>query len=133
MGRKKARKPTMTPEEAIDSRKGTIVGMTDLMRLSDDPYWARFRQLLEGQSIDPYTAVLADSEPWGNSEEGYVVTADRAVYRFAVEWQGTLHETAVMTQWADITDSWPGLTTDTQGRLHRDLIASALTVVAEGL
>jgi hypothetical protein len=134
MGRKKPRTPTRTPEEIALARKQIIAANTDFMRLDDHPTFERIRHQLEERGVDPYTTILADSERgpgFSEFEEGFVVAADRRVYRYLYSWEGAPFEGGNITEWQDITDTWPSLTTDSQGVLHRDCIAAALEVLAE--
>ncbi len=80
---------------------------TALLRESRDPLYVRYRELLSERGIDPSTAVLAESFPDDvRLEFGIVVTADRRVYLFSLEYRDKPIEEGTFMEWEDLTDTW---------------------------
>ena len=132
MGRKKPRTPTSTPSELAAALKRVILGNTDIMRQDDHPFWVLIRQFLRDHGVDSTAALVAESDPYGKLQGGFIVAADGRVYQYTYDWGGTSSiGFGYVTDWRDVTTTWPELTTDTQGRLHRDLIKLALEVLHE--
>lgn len=85
---------------------------TELLRTSEDPMWARLRELFRERGIDPDAAVLADFFPDDTDLEfGVLLTPDGRVYEFDFTYgpRGdikTKSSTGVISDWRDMTDRW---------------------------
>ncbi len=89
------------------SYRGQIEVRTALLRESRDPLYVRYRELLSHRGIDPSTAVLAESFPDDfRLEFGIVVTADRRVYLFSLEYRDKPIEEGTFMEWEDLTNTW---------------------------
>jgi hypothetical protein len=67
--------------------------------------WARMRRLLEERGVSPGTSVLATSFPDDtNFEFGVVVTSNRRVYQFGLDYLHKPVEQGVFREWVDLTD-----------------------------
>jgi hypothetical protein len=87
------------------STRRDIVDLTELLRTSADPMWARLRQLLLEHGIAVETAILATSFPDDTSFEfGVVVTSDRRVYQFGLDYLHKPVEQGDFTEWVELTE-----------------------------
>src|SRR5262249_48745808 len=132
MGRKKPRTPTRTPGEIAVLHKKVIASNSDIMRHNDHPYWDLVRRSLHEHGVDPESAIVAEDDPHGTLTGGFVVAADGRVYQYTYDWANQPLGFGLITDWRDVTTTWPGLTTDAQGMPHRDLIKLALDLREEG-
>lgn len=102
------------------------------MRRDDHPYWFALRRFLNDHGVDPNRTIVADDNAFGALTGGFVVALDSRVYQYTYDWAGQPLGSGIFTDWRDATTSWPGLTADSQGILHRDLIKLALELQEEG-
>lgn len=85
---------------------------TRALRTSDDPLWARLRQLLTERGFSPYEVALATFFPDDTAMEfGVLVTPDHHVYEFELRYgaRGDLRQqiaAAYLWAWTDRTDHW---------------------------
>jgi hypothetical protein len=71
--------------------------------------WARLRELLEERGVSPGTSVLATSFPDDTSFEfGVVVTSDRRVYQFGLDYLHKPVAQGVFAEWVDLTERHAG-------------------------
>ncbi|MBR7837427.1 hypothetical protein KDL01_29375 [Actinospica durhamensis] len=86
------------------------VAYTGLLRTSSFDLWRRWRELLDGQGLDPANTVVVDLFPDGPDREfGEVITGERRVYRFDLCYdRGRPHSVrqAALDHWTDITEYW---------------------------
>ena len=81
--------------------------LTNLLRTSPDPIWARHRELLVERGIDPSTSILAQSFPDDAAFEfGILVTHDRHVIQFGLDYLHKSVGEGRFTEWEDITDCY---------------------------
>jgi hypothetical protein len=105
--------------------KREIVDLTALLRNSADPMWARLRQLLLEHGVSVDTAVLATSFPDDTRFEfGVVVTSDRRVYQFGLDYLHKPVDQGTFTEWVDLTE-------DHASSPYREAVAVALDLLAE--
>jgi hypothetical protein len=98
---------------------------TELLKESRDPLYVRYRELLSARGIDPSTAVLAESFPDDvRLEFGIVVTADRRVYLFSLEYRDKPVEEGTFMEWEDLTNTW-------QSSNYSNAIARAVRLLAQ--
>jgi len=77
---------------------------TKLLRNDPSPIWARHRELLLARGIDPTTSILAESFPDDTDFEfGILVTADRRVIQFGLDYLHKEVDEAELSEWEDIT------------------------------
>jgi hypothetical protein len=104
--------------------KQEIIELTALLRDSTDPMWMRLRQLLIEQGVSIETAVLATSFPDDtNFEFGVVVTNDRRVYQFGLDYLHKPVEQGRFTEWVDLTEQHASSP-------YREAVAVALDLLA---
>jgi len=97
----------------------------ELLRTSPDPIWRRARELLEERGISSATSILATSFPDDASFEfGVVVTDDRRVYQFGLDYLHKPVEQGVFTEWVDLTERHAGSP-------YSDDVAAALELLSE--
>jgi hypothetical protein len=107
------------------SSKREIVDLTALLRNSTDPMWTRLRQLLLEHGVAVETAILATSFPDDTSFEfGVVVTIDRRVYQFGLDYLHKPVEQGSLTEWVDLTERYTSSP-------YREEVAVALDLLAE--
>lgn len=87
-----------------------VVQYTGLLRTSTFDLWARLRELLRAQGLDPDVTVVVDLLQESLShEEGQVISGEGRVYRFNLFYdQEAEHgaRSAYLRDWTDITESW---------------------------
>jgi hypothetical protein len=84
-----------------------IALLTTLLRTSPDRLWARHRELLLARGINPETAILAESFPDdADFEFGVLVTADRRVIQFGLDYLQKDVVEREFREWEDITDRY---------------------------
>ena len=67
--------------------------------------WQRTRELLAERGVSPATSILATSFPDDSSFEfGVVVTSDRRVYQFGLDYLHKPVERGTFTEWIDLTE-----------------------------
>ena len=100
-----------------------IQELTGLFRTSTDPFWALLRRLVRERGIDPDTSLLADSfEDDVNFEFGILVTDDRRVIQYGVQYSGPSFNDGKLTEWKDITELW------SSSPYHRE-VSTALSIL----
>jgi hypothetical protein len=83
-----------------------IQSITRLMRSGEHPLWVRLRELLRERGIDPDNAILAESVEDGEDlEYGVVVTKDRQVFEFELDFSEAPMEQSQFSVWRDVTHS----------------------------
>ncbi|MET9183611.1 hypothetical protein ABZX88_36200, partial [Kitasatospora aureofaciens] len=87
-----------------------VVQYTELLRTSTFDLWARLRELLRAQGLDPDVTVVVDLLQEGpDHEDGQVISGEGRVYRFSLFYdQEAEHgaRSAYLHNWTDITESW---------------------------
>jgi hypothetical protein len=87
--------------------KRQIELLTELLRSSPEPMWARLRVLLVARGIDPHSSLLAGCFPDdANFEFGILVTNDGHVFQFGLDY---LHKTiseGKFSEWQDMTERY---------------------------
>jgi hypothetical protein len=82
-----------------------IAQFTALLRSSDDPFFLRLRELLEGRGVDPQTALPVELFPDDEGFEfGILVTADRRAVQFGFSYPEPEFSKGTFVEWRDITD-----------------------------
>jgi len=109
----------------VDSKREYVLRCMELLRTSPDPIWRRARELLEERGISSATSILATSFPDDASFEfGVVVTDDRRVYQFGLDYLHKPVEQGVFTEWVDLTERHAGSP-------YSDDVAAALELLSE--
>ena len=105
--------------------KREIVELTAPLRNSNDAMWARLRQLLLEHGVSADTAILATSFPDDASFEfGVVVTNERRVYQFGLDYLHKSVEKGSFTEWVDLTERYASSP-------YREEVVVALDLLAE--
>lgn len=100
-----------------------IQELTSLFRTSTDPLWILLRKLIRERGIDPDTSLLADSfEDDVNFEFGILVTHDRRVIQYGVQYSDPSFKDGKLTEWKDITELW------SSSPYHRE-VSAALSIL----
>ena len=87
--------------------------------------WTRVRDLLRERGISPSTSIVATSFPDDASFEfGVVLTIDRRVFQFGLDYLHRPIEQGVFTEWVDLTDRH-------QSSPYAEDVAAALDLLAE--
>jgi hypothetical protein len=101
-----------------------VVQYTELLQAGAFDLWARLRDLLRTQGLDPDLTVVVDLVPEGpDHEDGQVISDDGRVYRFSLFYDREAEHgarSAYLYDWRDITDSWQ---TGSLARLTADAFA----------
>ena len=114
----------MRPQRWSD-RWEPIRELTGLLRTSDEPLWERLRLLLREKGIDPATTLLAECFPDdAELEFGLVVTQERRLFQFGLDY---LHTTVEQGSFAE----WVERTADVAGSPCRERAAAALELLAQ--
>jgi hypothetical protein len=83
---------------------------TERLRTSTSDLWARLRELLRAQGLDPDLTVVVDLVPEGpDHEDGQVISDDGRVYTFSLFYDRESEHgacSAYLHYWTDITESW---------------------------
>jgi hypothetical protein len=109
----------------MGTKREYVVQCTQLLRKSEDPMWVRMRALLQERGVSPSTSILATSFPDDTSFEfGIVVTSDRQVFQFGLDYLHKPIEQGVFTEWIDLTERYTGLP-------YSDDVAAAFGLLAE--
>jgi len=109
----------------MSTQRDYALRCTELLRTSPEPMWARIRELLEERGVSPHTSVLATSFPDDNSFEfGVLVTSNRRVYQFGLDYLHGSVEEGVFTEWVDLSEFYAGSP-------YHDYVAAALAVLEE--
>lgn len=109
----------------MDTKREYVVRCTELLRNSADPLWQRTRQLLGERGISPATSVLATSFPDDTSFEfSILVTSDRHVYQFGLDYLHKPVDQGVFTEWVDLTERHASSP-------YSDDVAAALDLLSE--
>lgn len=94
--------------------------LTALLRMDEDPFWNRIRQLLCERGIGVETVLLADCFPDdAQFEFGLVVGAGGRVFQFGIDYLEKRVEEGTFTEWHELTERW-------QSTPSRGQISSAL-------
>ena len=97
------------PLRGADSQAALL---TRQLRRSDDPLYARLRELLQGRGIDIQTAVLAQFFADDVDQEfGVLLAGDLGVFTFVLHYGRlgdltTQTRTATIATWSDISRGW---------------------------
>jgi hypothetical protein len=84
-----------------------ILKDTEFLRTTSNPIYRRIRELLVARSIDPMSVLVANIMREDTSvESGFIVTMDKRVYEFELDWRGRTCEEAVFAVWRDLTDTY---------------------------
>ena len=87
--------------------------------------WQRTRELLDERGVSPATSILATSFPDDSSFEfGVIVTSDRRVYQFGLDYLRKPVEQGVFTEWVDLTERH-------SSSPYSDDVAEALDLLSE--
>jgi hypothetical protein len=87
--------------------KNEIRVFTKLLHESDDPMWARIRQLLAERGIKANTSFLVESFPDDTSFYfGVLITQDGLVIQYGFDYLGKPVQEGEFTEWQDLTDSY---------------------------
>jgi len=90
----------------LSRARDQIDELTDSMRTSPDPLWARLRALLAERSVDPAQSLLAEFFPDdGHLYFGLVATQEKRAFQFDLDYRQGSMEEAVFSHWLDITES----------------------------
>ena len=109
----------------MSTKREYVLRCTELLRDSPDPMWRRSRELLEERGVSPATSFLATSFPDDTDFEfGVIVTSDRRVYQFGLDYLHKPVEQGVFTEWVDLTERHAGSP-------YREDVAAALDLVSE--
>jgi hypothetical protein len=109
----------------MSTQRDYVLRCTELLRTSPEPMWVRLRQLLQERGVSPSTSVLATSFPDDPSFEfGVVVTSDRRVYQFGLDYLHKTVEQGVLTEWVDLTERH-------SSSPYSDDVAAALDLLTE--
>jgi len=120
-----AHRQGVRPRDRVDSKREYVLRCTELLRTSPDPIWRRARELLQERGISSATSILATSFPDDTSFEfGVVVTDDRRVYQFGLDYIHKPVEQGVFTEWVDLTERHAGSP-------YSDDVAAALELLSE--
>jgi hypothetical protein len=104
-----------------------IIRYTELFRNSSEPFWVRFRELVEKRGISVLRSVLAISfEDDVDFEFGVLVTADRRVFQFGFSFRGQPVRQGTFREWVDLTDRY------TDSPYSKEVTQALLVVEAEG-
>ena len=88
-------------------RKTEIESFTDLLRRSEDPFWARLRDLLRERGLDPQELILAVSSEEGDGLEfGIVVSKRPCVCQFVFEYRDKDVSEGTFYEWNDLTNGF---------------------------
>ena len=105
--------------------KRNIAELTALLRNSTDPMWVRMRQLLLEHGVSVNTAILATSFPDDTSFEfGVVVTNERRVFQFGLDYLHKSVEKGSFTEWVDLTERYASSP-------YREEVAMALDLLTD--
>ncbi|WP_030277074.1 hypothetical protein [Streptomyces sp. NRRL B-24484] len=87
-----------------------FVQYTKLPRTSPIDLWARLRELLRAQGLDPDVTIVVDLLQESLShEEDQVISDEGSVYRFNLVYDQLAEDgarSAYLHKWTDITESW---------------------------
>jgi hypothetical protein len=86
----------------------SVLVLTDALRASDEPLFVRLRELLAERGVDPHRALLAalfsDDRAF---EYGVVVTPERRVFQFGLDYLDRPLEEGEFLEWVDWTYTYP--------------------------
>jgi hypothetical protein len=83
-----------------------VMRRTAELRSSLDPFWIQLRGLLQRQSIDPASSILAMLAPEdGDTDWGFIVTRTPSIFGFTVRWDGEPLHDATLESWQDWTSA----------------------------
>ncbi len=96
---------------------------TSVFRTGTEPLWARLREVVREQGVDPNTTLLAVSfEDDENFEFGILVTHDRRVVQYGFRYSDPSGIDGKLTEWRDVTEQKDSLP-------HRSNISTALSIL----
>jgi hypothetical protein len=108
----------------MDTKRSEILELSRRLHTSSDPLWARLRTLLHERGLRPEDLLLVECFPDDTQFEfGIVVTPDRDVFEFGLDYLHKTVEHGVFSEWRNLSENY-------QATPHRAGIAIALEMIA---
>jgi len=109
----------------MNAKQDQIRQLTDLLRGSEEPFWARLRVLLREKGLDSARVILVECfRDDTQFEFGITVTDDGRVFQFGFDYLHKSADDGSLSEWEDLTDRF-------RGTPHQESIRLGLGMVTD--